>query len=288
MKGVAPVTDSSPTAQAVLLGEELRGYREALGLTQYQVARRVGTYHSTINKIENAKRHAPEPVLRGMLQLYGVGEDATEDFVQRAKQARTPGWWADHKDDVPHWFERYVGLEAAALRKKTYEAELVPGLLQVRRYTEAVAAVVRRAGPSNSAENLVAVRAIRQRRLCDPDPLVMTAVLNEAVIRRPVGGRDVMREQLAHLAEMATRPNITLHVLPFSAQEHPAMSGTFTMLQFCKQSINTVYIEHTNGATYVDDPEGVRRYEATFTQLVHLASGEAETIEMIRNAEREC
>lgn len=285
MKGVTQVTDSSPTAQAVLLGEELRGYREALGLTQFEVARRVGTYHSTINKIENAKRHAPEPVLRGMLQVYGVAEKAIEDFVRRARQARTPGWWADHKDTVPHWFLRYVGLEAAAIAKRTYEAELVPGLLQTRRYTEAVATVVRGAGPSDSAESLVSVRTTRQRRLYDPDPLTLTAVLNEAVIRRPVGGPDVMREQLAYLVEMTARPNITLHILPFAAREHPAMSGTFTMLQFCEQSINTVYVEHPNGAMYVDEPEDVQRYETTFRQLTHLALSEAETIEMLERTE---
>lgn len=281
------MTENSPTAQTVILAGELRTIRATMGLNQTQLARRLGTAVSSVNKYERARRHPPEPLLRLWLTLGGLDTKHVEEFVQRANQARTPSWWADHKGTVPHWFRRYVGLEAEAIRKLTYESELVPGLLQTRRYTEAVAAVVRRAGPSDSADSLGGVRSNRQRRLVDSAPLILTAVLNEAVIRRPVGGPDVMREQLAHLAEMATRPNVTLHVLPFAAQEHPAMTGTFTMLQFCETSINTVYIEHTNGATYVDDPEDVQRYETGFAHLVRLALGEEETITMITRVREE-
>lgn len=282
------MTENSPTSYAVLLGYELRALRERTGLNQRKFAQKLGTHTSNVNRYELARRHPPEPTLRLWLTLCGVkDEHDVDDFVQRFQQARTPDWWADHRDDVPTWFERYAGLEAAAVAKCTYEAELVPGLLQVRRYTEAVAACVRRAAPAGSSENLASVRDSRKRRLTGPDPLVFTAVLNEAVLRRPVGGADVMREQLEHLADMARRDNVTLHVLPFEAQEHPAMTGTFTMLQFRKEQINTVYIEHPNGATYVDRPQDVHRYGATFRHLVDLALSEAETITMIERSGRE-
>jgi len=283
-----PVADNSPTAQAVLLGGQLRAFREAAGKTQADVARHVGCPISTINTIENAKRHAPEPHLKLMLQFYGVDNKRAEELVHLAKQARKPGWWADYGDSVPHWFTRYVGLEAAARVNKTYEAEHVPGLLQTRRYIEALVAAMHTVGPSDRAESLAAVRATRQRRLVDGEqPLTLTAVINQAVILREVGGPDVMREQLVYLREMADLPNVTLLILPFSAGAHPAMTGPFTMLQFSEALINAVFLEFPDGAVYVDRPKDVQRYEATFATLIDLALSEADTKKMIERSERD-
>lgn len=284
-----PMTENSQTSQGVLLSSELAALREATGMTQSAFARKIGAQVSTINKVERTKRYPREQLLRHWLTVCGVDDDGIEDFVRRARSARNPTWWADHKGGVPTWFERYLRLEEAAVRALIYESELVPGLMQTRRYTEAVAAAVARGGPSDRGERLAAVRTTRQRRLTTPRrPLVVTAVLNESVIRRPVGGHEVMAEQLAYLANLASRhTNVTLHVLPFAAREHPSMTGTFTMLQYSQEQINTVYLEHPNGATYVDKPVDVAHYEASFAQLVHLALGEAETIELIVNTGRE-
>lgn len=280
------MTETSQTAQAVLLSGELRALREATGLNQSQFARKLGIGASAINKIERTKRHPRELVLRAWLANCGVTK-GIEEFVRRAEKARNPDWWAD-ASIVPTWFERYMRLEEASGWKKTYASALVPGLLQTRAYTEAIAVATRLPGPPGSAERLAEMRATRQRRLGDPShPLYFTAVLDEAVIRRAVHGPAVMREQLAHLAEMAQRPNVTLHVLPFAAGAHPGMPGAFSMLQFTENTVNTVYMEHSHGATYVDNHKGVAYYEASFAHLVHLALGEAETITMIENIGRE-
>ncbi len=277
------------TAQGVLFGSDLRALRTRIpGLSQVEVARRVGTSHATVCRLERGRRLGPEAVLRGMLRLYGVDPKGVEDFTQRAKQARNPGWFADHKGAVPDWFRRYLALEAEALHKDSYESEFVPGLLQIPDYTAAVAAACRVCGPSDSAESVLAVLSTRYRRLLDNDtPLGLTAVLNEAVIRRVVGGRHVMRQQLAYLVEIAARPNVALHILPFAAQEHPAMTGAFTLLRFSQETINTVYMEQADGAVYVDRPQDVCHYQTIFENLVHLALGEAGTMEMLERAERE-
>ena len=282
------MTEGSPTAQTVLLADELRQLRKATGLTQAKVAKKIGTAATTINKIECARRPAPEPLLRLMLPLYGIkSEQQIEEYVYRAKQTRNPGWWAEHKGAVPHWFERYVGLEAAAVKKQTYEPEHVPGLLQTRRYTEAIVVAMNSAGPSDSADSLAEVRLTRQKRLTDPNPLALFAILNEAVIHRHVGGPAVMAEQLAYLRQAAELPNVTVRILPYTAGAHPAMGRQFTMLQFNDSSINTVYIEHPDGALYVDRPDDVRRYEATFRKLAGLSASEKETMRMIERMERE-
>lgn len=274
------------TAQGLLFGRDLRALRTRIpGLSQVEVAKRVGTSHATVCRLEHGRRLGPEAALRGMLRLYGLPKHEIEAWVQRADQARTPGSFAHHKRAVPDWFRRYLALEQEALQKASYESEFVPGLLQISAYTEAIAASF---GPSGSAEGVFAVRNTRYRRLLDTEnPLTLTAVLNEAVIRRPVGGRDVMREQLAYLVKMAAEPNIALYLLPFTAQAHPAMTGTFTLLKFTKATINTVYIEQADSAVYVDRPEDVLQYQAIFDTLVHLALGEAETIEMLTRAETE-
>lgn len=278
------MTDTSPTAQAVLLAEDLKKLREASGLTQGQVAARAGTLQSTVNKIERLKRSPPEPVLRLMLMAYGLDHKEIEEYVLRARQARKHGWLAEHKATVPHWFGRYVTLEAAASRKWTYEPEHIPGLLQTKRYTEAIVSAMNSAGPSDSAESLIEVRNARQQRLLDS--LELFAILNEAVIHRCVGGPDVMTEQLEFLRERASLPNITVQIVPYTAGAHPAMGKPFTMLQFDDSAINTVYIEHADGAVYVDRPEDVQRYAATFERLIALAASEAETIRMIERTER--
>jgi hypothetical protein len=171
-------------------------------------------------------------------------------LTQLAQQAKEPGWWADYRDVVPAWFTEYVSLESAASAVWTYEQEYVPGLLQTRAYTEAVTLAVSSAGPSQSAEGFARVRVTRQERLSGDAPMTLRAVLSEAVLRRQVGGAEVMREQLARLREAASRPNITVQVLPFSLGAHPGMTGPFTILRFAERAMDVVFVEQHGGAVY--------------------------------------
>ncbi len=280
------MVDGSPTVPARRLGQELRRLREALGKTQVEVGKYVGTPSTTISKIENADRNVPLPHLKLMLQLYEVDPAHAEYLTQLAQQAREPGWWADYGEVVPRWFTEYVGLESAASAVWTYEQEHVPGLLQTSAYTEAITLAVSSAGPSESAEGFARVRATRQERLTGDAPMMLRAVLSEAVLHRQVGGADVMREQVARLRDAASWPNITVRVLPFSIGAHPGMTGPFTMLRFVERSMDVVFIEQRGGAIYLERPVDLDVHEATFERLSDLALSKDDTISLLNERER--
>lgn len=277
------VEDNSPTVRARRLGNELKRLRLVAKQTQVEVGKYVGCPSTTISKIENAERNVPLPHLKLMLQLYQVVPAHAATLIQLAQQAKERGWWADYGDSVPHWFVEYIGLETAAKEVWTYESEYVPGLFQTTRYTEALATGL---SSTPTPEGFAAVRAARQRRLTDDVPLGLSAVLNEAVLLREVGGTDVMREQFTWLLKAAEQPNITLQVLPFSVGLHPGMLGPFTMLRFSEEAMNTVYIELRGGAVYLDRPSDVQLHEAAFDQIIDLALSSEDTISLIREMER--
>lgn len=276
------MTDGSPAVPARRLGKELKRLREAAGKTQVEVGEWVGTPSTTISKIENAERNVPLPHLKLMLQLYGVDHLHGETLMHLAQQAKERGWWADYGDVVPKWFTTYVGLESAATEVWTYEQEYVPGLLQIRSYTEAMTVAANSMGTSESVDGFARVRATRQQRLTgEKAPMALRAVLNEAVLHRKIGGPDVMREQVAQLRYAMSQPNITVQVLPFSAGAHPGMTGPFTMLRFPERSMNMVYVELRGGAVYLERPEDVDLHEAIFKKLSDLALNEEDTTALL-------
>jgi hypothetical protein len=181
---------------------------------------------------------------------------------------------------VPHWFADYLGMETVATEVWTYESEPFPGLLQTEEYARAVV-------PADHAERVTKLRATRQKRLVDENPLILRVVLNEAVLCRVVGGPGVMRRQIRHVIDTAALPNVTVQVLPFSVGFHPAMTGSFTALRFPEvPMMNTVYVNIQGGALYVEKPPDVERYTATFERLAELALDEARTIPLLEEMER--
>lgn len=279
------MVDGSPTVPARRLGRELKRLREGTGKTQAEVAEWAGTYSTTISKIETGDRNAPLSVLKLMLQLYEVDAAHAEYLTQLAQQARQPGWWADYGDAVPSWFMEFVGLESAAGEVWTYEQECIPGLLQTSGYSEAMT-LDSSTGSSESAEGFARVRATRQQRLGGDAPMLLRAVLSEAALYRQVGGPEVMREQVARLRDMASRPNITVQVLPFSVGAHPGMTGPFTMLRFAERSMDMVFLEQRGGGIYLERPVDVDVHEADFERLSDLALSEDDTVSLINDAGR--
>lgn len=261
------------------LGMELRRLREAAGKRQGDAKDYTGLQATAISKIERGKQKIRQADLKLLLQFYGVGSPHADALERIRKEADKRGWWADYGNDIPGWFRGYVGMETAAAEVWVYETELVPGLLQTPDYTQAISA----ANPADAeqADRFTEVRLARQKRITDDDSLIVRAVINEAVIRRPVGGPEVMRAQLDRLAEAAALPNVTLQLLPFSTGEHPAMLGGFTALRFPEEPLNVIFVEFDTGSVYVEQPSQVERYVGTFEQLSSLALSESETAELI-------
>lgn len=256
------------TVRSRRLAVELKQLREQAGLTGEQVAEEMGWSVAKVYRIEGDKvRILVRDVLR-LLKLYKISGAQAEAVTELARQARVKDWWHQYSGAIPEWFQFYVGLEAAVSAMHGYDAELVPGLLQTEQYIRAIMSTAPARDGNDETERQITVRMERQKRLTAADAPVLWAVLNEGVIRRTVGGPQVMRAQLRHLAEMSTLGNVTVQVLAYDAGAHPAMHGSFTIMQFPEPvDPDVVYVEAKTGALYLEKPEDVARYSLMFDYL---------------------
>lgn len=278
----------SPTVRGRRLRYELRQLREQRGLTIEQVAERSGGdwTPSAISRWETGDRRIRPVDLRVLLDIYDVRGDQREVLLTLAREARQRGWWQSYRSDaVPEWFQVYLGLEAEAASIHQYGSELVPGLFQTAEYYRAFMRAAPAADNDEAIERKIAVRTERQERLASDDPPACWAVLNEAVIRRVVGGPDVMRDQLNHIVELANRSHISVQVLPFTAGAHPAMDGSFIILGFPDApDPDVVYLESQTGSLYLEKPPEVERYRAMFNHLVAKALDPEVSVSLIAEA----
>lgn len=280
----------SPTVRRRRLRAELRRLREESSLTIEQVAEGTGgdVNASTISRWETGDRGVRPADLRLVLDVYGVKGKDRDVLLALSRQARERGWWHTYGDAVPDWFRVYVGMETEASSVHVYESELVHGLLQTADYYRAFIGTAPAAGTDEEAERKVAVRVARQERLTGDDPPEYWAVLNEAVIRRVVGGAEVMRKQLDHIAEIAELTHVTVQVLPFSSGVHPAMDGAFRILGFPEPTDpDVVYQESQMGGLYLERPEEVERYTMMFNHLMAKALDPGESRKLIAQAAAE-
>jgi transcriptional regulator with XRE-family HTH domain len=278
----------SPTVRGRRLRYELRRLREQRGVTIEQVAAQsAGDWTaSAISRWERGDRRIRPVDLRALLDIYDVQGDARDVLLTLAREARTRGWWQSYSGDaIPEWFQVYVGLESEAASVRQYEAELIPGLFQTEDYYRAFMRAAPAAGDEEAIERKIAVRSERQARLTADDAPQVWAVLNEAVIRRVVGGPDVMRRQLERVAELAERPNISVQLLLFRSGGHPAMDGSFTVLGFVEPlDPDVVYLEGQTGSLYLETEPEVSRYQAMFDYLRADAAGPEESRRLIAEA----
>ncbi len=261
---------SSPTVKRRRLAAELRRYRDQAGLTIEEVADRLEWSSAKISRIENARVSVLPRDVKFLLGVYGLTDqdDAWEPLLSLARESRSRGWWQQYGEAVPDWFEIYVGLEAEATTISAYDAEFIPGLLQTAEYTRAVHNAYLFTATDDEIEQRVQVRMARQTRLTNGDGPEVWFVLNEAVIRRKVGGRATMHDQLTRLVAATELPNVTVQVIPFDAGAHPSMDGAFSILGFPQETDpNIVYIEYQTGALYLEKPDEVRRYRLIFDHL---------------------
>jgi transcriptional regulator with XRE-family HTH domain len=241
-------------------------------------AERSGLSRATISRIESAKQTILPRTVRLLCQTYGVGAPLIDHLAKLAAESDDRGWLLSYSDTTPNWFERYLGEEAEASEIWEYGSEFVPGLLQTPDYCRAVRAANSPDVTEDDIERSVAFRLARQELLEREAPPRLHVVVNEAAIRRHVGGTAVMRRQLHHLGEMAERPNVVVQVLAFSAGAHPAMTGSFIMLQFpAANGEPTIFVEVDSGALYPDRPSDYERYTWMFGQLRDLALSPAKS-----------
>ena len=264
-----------PTVLRMLLGIQLRRLREAKNITPEQAGYEIRASRSKISRVEHGRVGFKVRDVEDLLTLYGVSDgQERQRMLALAQQANNQGWWAKYDDIMPDWFESYVGLEQATSLIRTYELQFVPGLFQTEDYARAVTVLGHRSAPPSEIERRVGLRMQRQDLLATQEPPRIWAVIDESALRRPVGGRDVMRAQLRHLMEVAELPRVTLQVMPFSQGGHPAAGGSFTIMRFAEPDLpDIVYIEQLTGALYLD-----RRDEAdNYMEVMNRLSAEAET-----------
>jgi transcriptional regulator with XRE-family HTH domain len=271
----------SPTVRRRRLAAALRRLRDQSGMTADQAAREVGISKSALSRIENAQVSVMPPVARSLLVLYGVEEPDIEPLIQVAREARKRGWWQSYGDVLPEWFEIYVGLEAEAAEIKTYESQLVPGLLQIEPYARAVIRAEHPDAPDDEIQRRVELRMRRQQI---DSPPKLWAVLDEAVLMRPVGGIAVMRAQIERIRDASRRPGHTIQVLAFAAGEHGSMGSAFSILTFPEPTDpGVVYVETRAGSLYLEGTE-VRQYSALFNHLVATAHSQKASAAMLEAA----
>jgi len=258
-----------PTVLRMILGSQLRRFREAAGVSPEQASYEIRASRSKISRMEHGRVGFKSRDVDDLLTLYGVADEQVRArMLALAQGASTPGWWSKYDDVLPDWFESYLGLEGAASVIRTFELQFVYGLFQTEAYARAVTLLGNQTASAEEIDRRVSVRLKRQSVLASPEPPQVWSVMDEAVLRRPVGGRVVMCAQVTHLIEVASLPQVTIQVAPFAGGGHAAAGGSFSVLRFGEPEVpDIVYIEQLTSALYLDSREDVDHYLEVMNDL---------------------
>ncbi|GGW98173.1 transcriptional regulator [Streptomyces malachitofuscus] len=261
----------APSVLRMILGRQLEELRGRAGLTYEEAGAAIGVSHSTIRRMEAAKvarlRLADAEKL---LRVYGVRDQQEIDtFLKSVREANKRGWWHTYRDVMPDWFAAYLSLEQAALQIRAYESQIVHGLLQTEAYARALLSAGNPHAPAEATERRIALGMRRQELLRREAPPRVWVVMDETVLRWPVGGADVMRAQIDHLIEIQRLPQVTLQIMPFSNGPHPAVrAGAFQLLRFRARELpDIVYLDGLVGAVYLDKGADVVVYREALDRV---------------------
>lgn len=276
----------SPTVRLRRLARELRTMREEKGLSPETAAAQLGWHRSKISRIETGRTKASLSDVDAVCDLYGARSDVRAMLLQLAKDVRKRGWWTAYADVFTG---SYVGLEDEASRICQWQVQLVPGLLQTEDYARAVISAGRpEPHDPEDIQRRVMARMARRTLLSRPDAPELHAVLDESVLRRPIAGREMMRDQLETILVAARRPNITIRVLPYSVGAHAGLEGAFSILSFAEEvDPDVAYVEGTAGDIYVESSEHVDRYKIAFGRIWDVALSPEESRMLIADVKEQ-
>jgi transcriptional regulator with XRE-family HTH domain len=272
-----------PTVHRMMLGSLLHRLRTDAEVTADQAADAIRASRSKISRMENGRVGFKVRDVEDLLRLYQLTDPRLrEKLMTLVRQANAPGWWSRYADVTADWFAEYLGLETAASLIRSFEMQFVHGLFQTREYARAVTLLGHSAATAEEIDRRVALRVRRQALLTGPEAPKVWSILDEGALRRPVGGRAVMRRQLDRVMELSELLNVTVQVVPFDAGGHAGAGGSFTMLRFQAEEVpDIVYIEQLTSALYLDKREDVDHYLEVMDSLGAEALTPAESLSLI-------
>ena len=276
--------DGKPTVRSRRVGTELRRLREDAGVTTAQAAELLSCSPAKISRIENGIVSVRVVDLRLLLDRYGDQDQEHRTHLERlARESNKRGWWQDYDDTIPPYYADFIGLETDASYIKTWEATIVPGLLQTHEYARAVMLANPAMISPDKLENFISIRHERQARLEQGTDVRLDAVIWEAVLITTVGSDEVQRGQLSRLLELMDRPNISVQVLPLEAGDKASMSGSFVTFSFgSERSVSTVFVENLTSSQYLERDQELRGYTLVFDALRSAALSPAASAARIR------
>lgn len=279
----------SPTVGRRRLGIELRKLREQNRLTMGRVAEDSGLSEPTLSRVENGKRVLKQVELRGLLDLYGVKDPVQQQRLRdMAKVAAEDAWWDQYDGVLPSGLGSYVGLEAEAIALRSYSDRLIHGLLQTADYCRAVIHAGDHRADEEAVESRVRLRMQRQEVLRKRSPPLLRTIMDEAAIRRPIGGRTTMATQLRHLAVVAESPDVSVQIVPFALGAHAGVDGHFTLLEFEDSQVQQhVYVESPAGNIFIQKRQAVAEFRERFDRLQMEALSPQESLTLITKAAEE-
>jgi transcriptional regulator with XRE-family HTH domain len=273
-----------PTTRRRQLGASLRALRERTGLTMEEAGARAGVSKATVSRYESSEGAVRWIVVDQLCRVYEAGDEQRDRLKELAKNSKVQGWWLPFSDDLKGTLSTYVALENDASKLDHFSNVYVPGLLQIQEYAIAAHEAQPRSVPSEVIKRQVEARMKRQEILAQPSPPHFWTILDESVLRRAVGGRDVMRSQLRHLATQAQRPNITIQILPFSHGAHAPALSSFIVLGGPDPSLDVVFVENLVGALYLEKPQELDQYRDAFNYLRAQALDTDSSVKLITEA----
>ncbi|MEU6711233.1 helix-turn-helix transcriptional regulator [Nonomuraea sp. NPDC046802] len=275
-------SNHSPTVRLRRLARELRKLREDSGLMPEAAAAQLGWSRSKVSRIETGRTMASRSDVAAVCDLYGVDSSHRAGLIQLAGEVRQRGWWTAYADVFTG---SYIGLEDEAASIRQWEVQLIPGLLQTEDYARTVISQHR---PDEEVQRRVMARVARRTLLSRPNAPQLSAVMDEAAIRRPIGGNQIMHEQLEQLLIAARRPNVSIKVLPFGAGEHAGLEGAFTILAFAEEiDPDVAYMEGTAGDIYVESSDQVDRCKLIFERISDAALSPEDSLGLISKVKDE-